>query len=215
MGRSRDGFHVVELSCVVVDPADHHRGQFFPCLFDRAKHIVRAQEVLSFARGEFDEVFIGVASVQANLTAQGVAIAWEGFRFAQQLAPRALGLVKADEEQVQVDGEPVHGHHFMGLRARQVAQPFRETLVITDPRVLTLKVPFNAPLRPIVQLDFQRRLGGLGLEPEAVAREVHRIGTTVLRNVEALAKTAEGVRRVQFAGRLKCGKLSHAGLISH
>ena len=122
---------------------------------------------------------------------------------------------KADEKQVQVDGEAVHRHDFVGFGAGQMTQPFRETFVVAHPWILALEMAFDTPLRPIVELDLQRFLGGLGLKPETVAREVHGIGTIVLRNVEALAKTAEGVRRVQFAGRLECGKLSHAGLISH
>ena len=215
MCRRRDGLHVVQLAGVIVHPTDHHGGQFVPGVLDGAKHILGAQEVLSIAWGEFNEVFVRVPAVQANLTAQRVPVAREGLRLAQQLSACALGLVKADEEQVQVDGEPIHGHDFVGLGAGQVTKAIHKPLVVADPRVLALEMAFDPPLRPIVEFDLQRGFGILGLKPEAVAREVHRVGAAVLRNVEARPKSAEGVRRIQFAGRLEGGKLSHAGLISH
>ena len=171
--------------------------------------------MLSVTRGKFDEVLVRVSAVQANLTAQRVAVAGEGLRLAKQLPACALGLVKADEQQVQVDGEAIHGHDFVGLGAGQMTQAIHKPLVVADPRVLALEMAFDPPLRPIVEFDLQSGFGILGLKPEAVACEVHRVGAFVLRNVEARPKSAEWVRRIQFAGRLKGGKLSHAGLISH
>jgi hypothetical protein len=96
-----------------------------------------------------------------------------------------------------------------------MAEPVHKPLVVADPGIPTLEMTFDAVGGPVFEFDLEGSASGFGLEPQAVACEVHRVLAFVLGKEEALAKSAKGVRKVQFAGRLQGGKLSHAGLISH
>ena len=164
VGRLGNGFHVVQLPRVVVHAADHHGGELVTGVGNGLQHVLGAQQVLAFPRGQFDQIGVGVAPVQTDLAAQGIAVAREGLRFAQQLSPGALGLVKADQQQVEVDREPIHGHHFVGVCACQMAEALDKPFVVVDPRMATLKVAFHPQRRPVFQLDLQGRLGVAGLK---------------------------------------------------
>ena len=215
MSRSCDGLHVVQLTSVIIDPPNHDSGQLISHFLDGAKDIISAQKVLSFSGSNFNQILIWVASMKTNLTAQRVAVAWKSLGLAQQFTSLTSRLIEANEQQMEIDGQAVHRDDFGGLCPCEVAKTFDKSIMVADPWILALEMAINPQLRPVIHFNVKRFFGRLGLKPEAVACEVDGITAFVLWKVESLSKFAKWVREIQFAGRIKGGKLSHAGLISH
>ena len=64
VGRLGNGFHVVQLPRVVVHSTNHHGGEPVAGVGNGLQHVLGAQQVLAFPWGQFDQIGVGIASVQ-------------------------------------------------------------------------------------------------------------------------------------------------------
>jgi len=117
------------------------------------------------------------------------------------------GAVKGDHRQMEVDGQGVHHHDFMGQCADEPGGLGLQKFVVVHPRQFAAKVTLHAVCGPLVKFGEQGLADCFGLEAEGVAAEVE----DVLRNCfvdcvfwknKLLAKRAEGVLGILGAGEI-------------
>ena len=200
MPRLGDGLQVEGLSGVEVHPAEQHQGQFIAQLRDARLDVLRAQRVFSFPGAHLHQVLFRIAAVEGDLGGHGVGVAREGPFLAEDLPPPALGTVERDQEQVQVRGEAVHGHHLLGLRAHDAGQAFAEELVVRIPGTACLEMAFDPVLRPILQFLLKDHGRPFRLQAKRVAGEVEHVPPFMLGEEEFPAEVAQGIGGIGFAG---------------
>ena len=121
----------------------------------------------------------------------------------------ALGVVEADEQQMQVHRQAIHGDHLMRLCTGQMGESVHKSIVVVDPWMLSMKMSFHPKTRPIVEFHLQCLCRRFGLKAEAVAREVHGILATVLGHMKLLAQCAQRVVAVEGARFFERGEVLH------
>ena len=117
----------------------------------------------------------------------------------QNLVALRGGRIEAHHEQVEVDGQPVHRHHFVGVGAGQSSKRVGEQLVVVLPCQLTGEVAFDAECGPTVDLGLDRATSTSGQGAERIAHQVDAIG-----KLKLAAKTGQRVSGVELCGGQLC-----------
>ena len=117
-----------------------------------------------------DQMLSGIEAVEVELRNDGVPVRRKRGFFNQDPAPLRIGPKEADQHQMQVDGQRVHGHHLGRTRAHQIRERRGKQLVIADPRSLCIVMTENSQPPPVGQFLFDVVRRGLRAASPASGR---------------------------------------------
>jgi hypothetical protein len=205
--KPRDFLQVEGLAGAVLDARPQHQGQPRSVLFDGASDGRHRNRPAGLVGLHLDQALGRVEAVEADLRLNGLPVGRKRARFDQDRRPIRRGPVKADHQQMQVDGQRVHRRDFDRLRAHQFGQRRIHRFQVAQPGPLALEVALHRELAPDGELGEHRGLGVLRLQAQRIADEVRQFTLAVARNVEALAEAGQriiAVRLIGPCGALKC-----------
>ena len=186
--RLRDRADVERLPGEVLHARQQDRRDARPVAFQPFDDVLGAQQVLAFARRNLQQVPCRVEPVKSHVRSGRVAIRRERLLFDQQRRARAGRPVEAREQQVQVDRQGVHRHHFVRLRADEPGDGRRHALVVARPRTPPAEMSLDAARAPVAQDFLDVVAGEQRLCAERVATQVNQLAAVVVvRQHEAVA----------------------------
>jgi hypothetical protein len=94
--------------------------------------------------------------------------------FNEDAAAPALWAIEAGQQQVQVQRQRVHRHHFIGLRADEAGQARAQRFGIVDPGAATGMMAGDAQAFPVVEFFLYQLPGGARCKPQGLAAEVEQ-----------------------------------------
>ena len=109
---------------------------------------------------------VGIEAVIRRLASHGVTVGRERRVLDDDLRALTARAVERHHQQVEVDGERVHRHHFRRSGPDEAGQRLGEQFVVRQPRTISLEVPLDGEALPGGQLGVQLVTGRLGLQTE-------------------------------------------------
>ncbi len=136
--------------------------------------------------------------MQAHLGLHRVPIGGERLPFDHDPVAVRVRTVEADQHQVQVDGQGVHGHHLVGPRPRQLGEGLPQFLVVRHPRMAGLEMTLDGQFPPGGHFLLQGGRHAFRLQAQRVAAEIHlRAAVVAGRQPELVAKCAQRVLGIE------------------
>ena len=158
---------------------------------------------LVVARRPVNDARFGIVTVHPHLRGGRVAIGRERLGFDDDGVPLGRRPVETRHENVQVDGERVHGRDFLRLCPGQRDKAVDTALVVARPGPIGMEMPVDCEVLPVVEFLFDHFSGARRLQTERVATEVHgRVAVSFERKVELAAESSERVVAVEVFGKL-------------
>lgn len=155
---------------------------------------------IGFVGFELDQLSRRIEPVEADLRFHRIAVRGKGTSLDQDGGAPGNRAVKARHQQVQVERERVHRHHFTGLGTHQRGQAVTHAFVVGHPWRLAAEVRFHAKLRPVIEFLHQRGAHAPRLQAERVSAEIALLVLTMARNEELGAILAQGIGGIQGQG---------------
>ena len=220
-GRSRECRYVERLAAQVLDARQQHEGDALALLGQQRLESLPVEMPRARRGIDLEQRVLRLETVQAQMRDHGVAIGRERVTLDDDLVAFPRRPEEAHEHQMQIHGERVHGHDFVGLGAYEGGQRGGETLVIVEPartagaaRAAIRNVALDAESRPAIELTNDRAARRTRHGTERVSAEVGQGAARVFRQLELAPEALQLVGRIERARVLERGA-GRAGTAHH